>query len=112
MRTLGPRWSLSLLFGLAVACGGEAQPQPVAPEPAPVEAAPTPVETAVAPPPAAAPAPTPPAPVSKLKLQVFTGTPEGFLVTSTLVTGEKEALLIDSAFTLADGKKIADMVRA
>lgn len=112
MRTLGPRWSLSLLLGLVVACGGEAQPQPVAPEPAPVEVAPAPVETAVAPPPTAAPAPVPPAPASKLKLQVFTGTPEGFLVTSTLVTGEKEALLIDSAFTLADGKKIAEMVRA
>src|SRR5688572_17109520 len=109
MRALRARWSLAFLVGLAAACGGEAQPPPVAPEA--VESPPPPLETAAPAAPAVAPAPVPPAPVSKLKLQVFTGTPEGFLVTSTLVTGEKEALLIDAAFTLADGKKLAELVR-
>ncbi|HEY3500012.1 MAG TPA: MBL fold metallo-hydrolase [Polyangiaceae bacterium] len=111
MSLLRPRLSLSLLFALSVACGGEATPEPATPGPAPIEA-PAPVETAPAPAATPAPPPAPPVPVSKLKLQVFTGTPEGFLVTSTLVTGEKEALLIDAAFTLADAKKVADMVKA
>ena len=60
---------------------------------------------AVAPPPA--PAPPPP-----LKLQVLTGSPEGFLVNSTLITGQTDAILIDSQFTLADGKKVADAIKA
>jgi glyoxylase-like metal-dependent hydrolase (beta-lactamase superfamily II) len=100
------------VFALVSACGGEAQPPAEAPPPAPLAApAPTP-EVAATSPTQAAPPPAPPAPVSKLKVQVFTGTPEGFLVTSTLITGEKEALLVDAAFTLADGKKLADLVRA
>jgi glyoxylase-like metal-dependent hydrolase (beta-lactamase superfamily II) len=33
-------------------------------------------------------------------------------VTSTLVTGQKEALLIDAQFTLGDGKKVADAIKA
>jgi glyoxylase-like metal-dependent hydrolase (beta-lactamase superfamily II) len=98
---------------LIAGCGGEARPEPAAPEPAPLPA-PAPAETA--PPPAAiapAPAPVPPAaPEPKLKMQVFTGSPEGFLVTATLVTGAKDAVLIDSAFTLDDGKKLAELVRA
>jgi glyoxylase-like metal-dependent hydrolase (beta-lactamase superfamily II) len=115
MKTLRPRWSFALLLAALNACGGEAQPQPVAPDPAAAPAASAaPVEGAAA---AAASAPAPvappaPEPVSKLKLAVFTGSPEGFLVTSTLVTGEKEAVLIDTAFTLADGKKLAELVRA
>jgi hypothetical protein len=32
---------------------------------------------------------------SKLTTKVFTASPEGFLVTSTLVMGEKDAVLID-----------------
>jgi glyoxylase-like metal-dependent hydrolase (beta-lactamase superfamily II) len=47
-----------------------------------------------------------------LKLQVLTGSPEGFLVNSTLVSGQKEAILIDAQFTLADGKKVADAIKA
>jgi glyoxylase-like metal-dependent hydrolase (beta-lactamase superfamily II) len=43
---------------------------------------------------------------------VITGSPEGFLVNSTLVTGDKEAVLIDSELTLADGKRVADAVTA
>jgi len=60
--------------------------------------------------------PVPPAPVAtgpepvKLTLRVVTGTPEGFLVNSTLISGEKEVVVIDSQFTLADGKKLADAV--
>jgi len=95
--------AVSLAF--LVACGGEPPP--------PAEAAPT------APPPPAAPPPPPapvatvaPAPAPKLSLQVITGSAEGFLVTSTLVTGDKEAVLIDAELTLADGKKAADAVTA
>ncbi|MEI9941963.1 MAG: MBL fold metallo-hydrolase [Pseudomonadota bacterium] len=95
-----PALSLSLL----IACGGEPPPPPEAPLPPPPAAAPPP------PPPPAAVAPAPPAP--KLALQVITGSPEGFLVTSTLITGDKEAVLIDAALTLADGKKVADAVTA
>ncbi len=91
----------SVLMSCVGACGGE-QPAPLAPPP-PAEPSPAPV--AVAPPPA--PAPPPP-----LKLQVITGSPEGFLVNSTLVTGQKDALLIDAQFTLADGKKVADAIKA
>jgi glyoxylase-like metal-dependent hydrolase (beta-lactamase superfamily II) len=75
------------------ACGGN--PPPPAEEPAP----PPPVET-------------PPPAEPELKLQVLTGSPEGFLVTSTLVTGEKSAVLIDAQFTLADARKVAEAVKA
>ena len=44
---------------------------------------------------------------SKLQVQVLTGTPAGFLVNSTLVTGEKDAILIDGDFTLADAHRTA-----
>lgn len=55
-----------------------------------------------------APAPPPP----PLELRVITGSPQGFLVNSTLVTGARDAVLIDGAFTLADARKIVDQVRA
>jgi glyoxylase-like metal-dependent hydrolase (beta-lactamase superfamily II) len=117
MMTVRLRCSLALVLAVLNACGGEAQPQPAVPEPEPMSSsagAAPPVEAA---PVAAASAPAPvtppaPQPVSKLKLAVFTGSPEGFLVTSTLVSGEKEAVLIDAAFTLADGKKVAESVKA
>jgi glyoxylase-like metal-dependent hydrolase (beta-lactamase superfamily II) len=83
-----PAFVLSLL----VACGGSAPP-PEAPPPA-------------------EPAPTPPAPAPKLTLDVMTASPEGFLVTSTLVSGEKDAVLIDAQFTLADAKQVAEKVKA
>ena len=95
-------WFFALIS--TAACGGE-QPPPVA-LPAP-SAEPPPAPVAVAPP--AAPAPLPPPP---LKLQVMTGSPEGFLVNSTLVSGQKDAILIDAQFTLADGKKVADAIKA
>lgn len=88
---------LLLAFSTFSACGG-GQPPPEAPEPEP----PAPVEP---PPP-----PEPPAP--KLKLEVVTSSPDGFLVTSALISGEKEAVLIDSQFTLPDAKKVAEAVTA
>jgi glyoxylase-like metal-dependent hydrolase (beta-lactamase superfamily II) len=56
--------------------------------------------------------PEPPIPPARpaattLELQVVTGSPEGFLVNSTLVLGEKEAVLIDAQFTLPDAAKVA-----
>jgi glyoxylase-like metal-dependent hydrolase (beta-lactamase superfamily II) len=91
-------YALALLtFATFSACGG-GQPPPETPEP--VSEAPT--EPVVAAPP----------PGPKLKLEVVTSSPDGFLVNSTLVTGEKEAVLIDAQFTLADAKKVADAVTA
>jgi glyoxylase-like metal-dependent hydrolase (beta-lactamase superfamily II) len=83
----------ALLLLAFAACGGS--PPPPAEEPAP-------------PPPVEQPVPAEP----KLKLEVLTGSAEGFLVTSALVTGEKSAVLIDAQFTLADAKKVADAVKA
>ncbi|HEX6277221.1 MAG TPA: MBL fold metallo-hydrolase [Polyangiaceae bacterium] len=51
-------------------------------------------------------------PVTKLALAVITGSPEGFLVNSTLVTGKTDALLIDAQFTLADAARVAEAVVA
>jgi len=48
----------------------------------------------------------------RLELHVITGSPEGFLVNSTLVTGARDAVLIDAAFTLADARAIVERVRA
>ncbi len=47
-----------------------------------------------------------------LVVQVLTSSPEGFLVNSTLVSGAKDAILIDADFTLADAGKVADAVKA
>src|SRR5881296_1054942 len=54
--------------------------------------------------PAAAPA--------KLELKVITASPEGFLVNSTLITGARDAVLIDAAFTRADARRIVTAIRA
>ncbi|MBL8954198.1 MAG: MBL fold metallo-hydrolase [Myxococcaceae bacterium] len=45
-----------------------------------------------------------------LKVTSLTASPQGFFVTSTLVTGEKEAVLIDNAFTLADAHRVVAAV--
>src|SRR5262249_1373599 len=50
--------------------------------------------------------------LAALQITVFTGSPEGFLVNSTLVSGEKEAVLIDAGFTLADARKVAEAIKA
>jgi glyoxylase-like metal-dependent hydrolase (beta-lactamase superfamily II) len=44
---------------------------------------------------------------SKLRLQVITASPEGFWVTSTLIYGENDAVLIDAQFTLSDAHRLA-----
>jgi len=41
-----------------------------------------------------------------LDVTVFTASPGGFLVDSTLVTGDKDAILIDAQFTLADAHRL------
>jgi glyoxylase-like metal-dependent hydrolase (beta-lactamase superfamily II) len=47
-----------------------------------------------------------------LQVTVFTASPEGFLVNSTLVSGDKDAILVDADFTLTDAAKVADAIRA
>jgi glyoxylase-like metal-dependent hydrolase (beta-lactamase superfamily II) len=47
---------------------------------------------------------------SVLQTRVFTSTPEGYSVTSTLVYGDKEAVLIDPQFLLSEAHKVAAMV--
>ncbi|MCW5801983.1 MAG: MBL fold metallo-hydrolase [Deltaproteobacteria bacterium] len=47
---------------------------------------------------------------TKLTTTVHTGTPGGFLVTSTLVAGDKDAVLVDGQFTLADAHRVVAMV--
>lgn len=83
-----------LTLAFAAACGGSPPPPAAVPDTS-AEAA-TPAE----------------APAAKLGVEVITGSPEGFLVTSTLVTGERDAVLIDAQFTLADGKAVAERVKA
>ncbi len=43
---------------------------------------------------------------SKLSVQVVTGSPQGFLVNSALVSGEKDVVVIDGQLTLADGHRL------
>jgi glyoxylase-like metal-dependent hydrolase (beta-lactamase superfamily II) len=43
---------------------------------------------------------------SKLSVQVFTGSPQGFLVNSAIVSGEKDAVLVDGQLTLADAHRL------
>lgn len=104
------QWFAGAALALSTfACGGSeptpASPPPPAPDPAPatvVPPAPAVTLTTVTPSPAPAP---------KLKLRVVTGSPEGFLANSTLITGDKDAVLIDAQFTIADGKRVADAVK-
>jgi len=44
---------------------------------------------------------------SKLSVQVMTASEAGFLVDATLISGDKDAILIDSSFTLADAHRLA-----
>jgi glyoxylase-like metal-dependent hydrolase (beta-lactamase superfamily II) len=104
-------WLACMGVGLGlVACGGS-EPAPAAPPPpAATSSAAAPRASVAA---VAAPS-VPPAPApakQKLKLRVITGSADGFLANSTLVTGEKDALLIDAQFTIADGKRVADAVK-
>lgn len=47
-----------------------------------------------------------------LHLEVFTSTPNGYSVTSTLVYGEEELILIDPQFLLSEARQVVDMIRA
>src|SRR5882757_6157778 len=47
---------------------------------------------------------------AKLTATVFTGSPAGFLADSTLVTGDKDAILIDAQFDLADAHRLVAMI--
>lgn len=50
------------------------------------------------------------APASQLHLQVFTSPPEGIAVNSTLVYGDKDAILIDAQFRLSDAHRLVAMI--
>lgn len=41
-----------------------------------------------------------------VEIKPLSASPQGFFVTSTLITGEKDAVLIDGAFTLADAHRV------
>jgi glyoxylase-like metal-dependent hydrolase (beta-lactamase superfamily II) len=45
-----------------------------------------------------------------LEVQVFTASPNGFLVDSTLVTGDKDAILIDAQFDRADAHRLVAQI--
>jgi len=47
---------------------------------------------------------------TKLSTTVYTASPGGFLVNSTLIAGEKEAILVDGQFTLADAHRLVAMI--
>jgi glyoxylase-like metal-dependent hydrolase (beta-lactamase superfamily II) len=47
---------------------------------------------------------------TKLTTAVYTGSPAGFLVTSTLIAGEKEAVLVDGQFTLSDAHRLVGLI--
>jgi glyoxylase-like metal-dependent hydrolase (beta-lactamase superfamily II) len=102
------RWLGRLIAGglLVSACHETSQTPAELPTASPVSDSPT----ASPDPPLAPAAGVLPAKKTKLALEVITGSEKGFLVNSTLVTGEKDAVLIDAQFTLADGAKVADAV--
>lgn len=47
---------------------------------------------------------------TKLTTQVFTGGQGGFLVNSTLISGDKEAILVDAQFTLAEAHRLVAQI--
>ncbi len=47
-----------------------------------------------------------------LAVEVFTGQENGFHVNSTLISGERDAVLIDAQFTLSDGERLAEKIQA
>ena len=47
---------------------------------------------------------------SKKELKVFTGSPDALWIVSTLVCGERDAILIDAQFTLSDARKLVAMI--
>lgn len=53
---------------------------------------------------------TMPVSASQLHLQVFTSPPEGIAVNSTLVYGDKDAILIDAQFRLSDAHRLVALI--
>lgn len=47
----------------------------------------------------------------KLKLEIFTSSPAGFQINSALITGEKDAILLDAQFTVSDADNLIEKVR-
>lgn len=47
---------------------------------------------------------------SKLHLRVFTSGPNGFSVNSTLVYGDREAILVDTQFVMSEAYRVAAMI--
>ena len=50
------------------------------------------------------------APPTQLHMQVYTSPPDGISVTSTLITGEKDAILIDAQFRLSDAHRVVALI--
>jgi glyoxylase-like metal-dependent hydrolase (beta-lactamase superfamily II) len=94
---------------LALSCSKERRSQRTEPE-KPAESSTLPVSPP--PEPALSPASRSLEAPKKLGMEIVTGSPEGFRVNSTILTGEKSALVIDAQFTLADARKLADAVAA
>jgi glyoxylase-like metal-dependent hydrolase (beta-lactamase superfamily II) len=42
-----------------------------------------------------------------LKVEVYTASPDAFLVTSSLISGERDAVLVDAQFTLSEAHRVA-----
>jgi glyoxylase-like metal-dependent hydrolase (beta-lactamase superfamily II) len=101
--------SFVLAMSLSGACHETSATPAVLPTASPLSDAPTASPAPPMPPPE--PSEKKP-PAAKLALEVVTGSPEGFLVNSTLVTGKRDAVLIDAQFTLPDGAKVAAAVAA
>src|SRR3954469_25695275 len=51
-------------------------------------------------------------PTTALQLETHTASPEAFSVTSTIVSGEHEALLVDAQFALPEAAALAERIRA
>src|SRR5947209_7944138 len=50
--------------------------------------------------------------MADLKLDVFVGGDNAFNVTSTIVSGERDAVLIDGQFTRTDAERLAETIKA
>ena len=86
---------LSSAIAIAIATAAAGCAAGAATSAAPEEPKPLPVEN---------PAPPP------LTYDVFVGDEPGFLVTSTLIMGAHDAILVDGQFTLSNGKRLADWI--
>jgi glyoxylase-like metal-dependent hydrolase (beta-lactamase superfamily II) len=91
--------------GLA-GCAAPAQPSAAMPPAASSSETASPDGAKTAANPATAPA------TAALTLKVFTSSPEGFLVNSTLVSGAHDAILIDAQFVLSDAKRLVAEIKA